>query len=199
MAHELNNPLSFVKGFNERIKASVLKKGSVSLDDIGELIDEVDRGAERMRKIIQHFRDFSRQSDNILKDCNVKEIIERSFKLFIEQLKLKSIEVEFNFCEKDILVKVDPNRLEQVFVNLISNSRDALNSFSLIPKDTFTKKITAKCECDGQFCHVQFSDNGPGVPKEKLDRIFDPFFYNKRSGTRYRTWPIYFSWDYRGF
>ena len=178
LAHELNNPLSFVKGFNNRIKV-VLEKNEESMkDDISELVREIGYGAERMNTIISHFRDFSRLSENKFELVKVNEIVERSMEMFAEQLKMKCIAADLQLCEGQPEIAGDGNRLQQVFVNLISNARDALD----LADENLKKKIIVSTKICSDKVVISFQDNGTGISKEKLKKVFDPFFTTKDVG-----------------
>lgn len=177
VAHELNNPLHFIKGFNNRIKSAIEKKSPNELNknNILEYVKIIDENCNRMQKIIQHFRDFSRQSENQMDKVHINNVIEKSFVLLNEQLRLRSIHIEKKLDPSDPIVLGDANRLEQVIVNLIANARDALE------KSPY-KSITVTTELSNNNVIIKVIDSGPGIPKDFRDKIFNPFFTTKEVG-----------------
>jgi signal transduction histidine kinase len=92
-----------------------------------------------------------------------------------EQLRLRGIEVVLDLCAEELVVFGNPIQLEQVFVNLLTNARDAL-------EDALTKRIWIETTRDEELITIRFSDSGPGIPRELEQRIFDPFFTTKEVG-----------------
>ena len=165
-------------GFTDRIKSALKEKGVVSEKDVGKYLSNIEIGANRMKSIIQHFREFSRTTEHSLESVNVNDTIDSSFLLFNEQLKLRDIEIKKELSENQIFVKGDKNRLEQVFVNLISNAKDAFdNKMSEESKTIFVRTMRKE-----KSIVVEFQDNGSGVANEDKDKIFDPFFTTKEVG-----------------
>ena len=178
MAHELNSPLMFIQGYNNRVR-STLKKASFDLQSpVWDSIQEVESGVERITKIVKHFRDFARISNNEMKAISVNQAITRSFTLFEEQLRLNQIKVELRLSTLDPLILADANRIEQVMLNFISNARDALGG----KQDANDKFIEVSTYATQYFVTIQFSDTGSGIAKDNLPRIFDPFFTTKPVG-----------------
>jgi len=105
----------------------------------------------------------------------VDDVIERSLLLVHEQLRLRGIEVELELCPDELLVVANPIQLEQVFINLLTNARDAL-------ADSNRKTIRIASTRDDERIRIAFSDTGPGIPPELQQRIFDPFFTTKEVG-----------------
>jgi len=91
-------------------------------------------------------------------------------------VRLRGIEVELELCPDELLVVANPIQLEQVFINLLTNARDAL-------VDSKRKTIRIASSRDGEKIRIAFSDTGPGIPLELQQRIFDPFFTTKEVGT----------------
>lgn len=176
VAHELNNPLHFINGFNNRIKKVISKTDQVDVEKINSYSQIISDNCDRMRRIINHFREFSRVADNKLEPISVSEVVDRSLILLNEQLRQHNIVVEKNFADQACEILGDSNRLEQVLINLIANSRDALNG------ERSNKKITIHTFEKENYFHIEVTDNGPGIPPELQKKIFNPFFTTKEVG-----------------
>jgi signal transduction histidine kinase len=107
---------------------------------------------------------------------DVDDVIERSLLLMQEQLRLRGIEVELDLSPDELIVLGNSIQLEQVFINLLTNARDAL-------AESRGKTIRIATSADADWIRIRFSDTGPGIPKELEQRIFDPFFTTKEVGT----------------
>jgi C4-dicarboxylate-specific signal transduction histidine kinase len=175
VAHELNNPLNniglYVGNVIDRARA-------------GELDDEtavaaLEKAMAQVRKateIISHLRTFGRAAPMTFERADVHEIIERALSLVQEQLKQRGIEVAFDLCDDDVSVLSNPIQLEQVFINLLTNARDALESAEV-------RSIRIASECVDDTVRITFSDTGPGIPADHEPRVFDPFFTTKDVGS----------------
>ena len=93
-----------------------------------------------------------------------------------EQLRLRQIRVELDLCAEEPSSSGNAIRLEQVFINLLTNARDAL-------EDARTKTVRIETTRDEEKIVIRFSDSGHGIPAELEQRIFDPFFTTKEVGT----------------
>jgi len=178
IAHELNNPLHFIKGFNNRIKHKFEESHNLFFDDVSEYIHRIDENCNRMEVIINHFRDFSRQSDNKTEVVPINDTIYKSCTLLNEQLRLRGIKLNFKLAKEEVYINGDKNRLEQVFFNLISNSRDALDNIS----ETKDPEILIRSSIEDNKVRIEFNDNGNGIEEKTLDKIFNPFFTTKDVG-----------------
>ncbi|UCF94292.1 MAG: PAS domain S-box protein, partial [Desulfobacterales bacterium] len=183
VAHELNQPLSVIKtassSFIKKMNQNEPIKGEILLS----MLTKVDNNVDRATKIINHMRQFSRKSDMDLEKVQVNEVLEKAFEIFSQQLKLRGIEVVWNIEKALPRINADPSRLEQVFINLLLNARDAIEekwkAQEVAPGD---KQIVLKTYCDGQHVVCEISDTGPGVPEALADKIFEPFFTTKEFG-----------------
>ncbi len=178
IGHELNNPLFFIMGFNNRIRARFEKSTHVTYDQIKGYIDDINTNCQRIKSIITRIRDFSRQSEYKKDLCAINKVIENAFVLFSERLRLKEIKVNLLLDQSDPFVFVDPNRIEQVIFNLISNAADALDT-SARPSG---KMISVSSTLDHDRVVLVIGDNGQGISKENIGKIFDPFFTTKEVG-----------------
>ena len=118
-----------------------------------------------------------------LENVQVNHLLTKAHELLSQQLKVRGIEVAWQLAEELPAIKADPARLEQVFINLLLNARDAIEeklSTALIKRDS--EKITLRTSSDGDKVTVEVADTGSGIPKDKLDKIFEPFFTTKSIG-----------------
>ncbi len=176
VAHELNNPLMFVQGFTNRIEKEIKKRNPETYKDIEEYFQDVNFGIKRIRDIVDYFRDFSRTGTKEKTRLIVQECIRRSFILFNDQLKTLNVKVHMEMPEDSIILLGDQNRLEQVFMNFIANSRDALKDVKE------EKRLSVSVSKINQNCQIVFQDNGSGISDENIQKLFDPFFTTKPVG-----------------
>jgi C4-dicarboxylate-specific signal transduction histidine kinase len=170
VAHELNQPVAIIRGLAQQLR----DEPELSEDVLADLkIIEGQTG--RMTKIIKHLRTFCRTGGGELTDVDVHGTVQDCFLLIGEQLRTHNIEVAFDLCESTPTVLGDVNELEQVFLNLITNARDALEGLP-------GAKITIASHIRDGRVVVEFRDNGPGIPATVAQRIFDPFFTTKEPG-----------------
>jgi C4-dicarboxylate-specific signal transduction histidine kinase len=174
IAHELNNPLNniglFVGNAIDRIDLGQVEPEAVR-DELGRAMDQVRKATE----IISHLRTFGRAATIVYEPVEIAAVVERSLALMQEQLRLREISVAVEPGSEPIVVHGNEIQLEQVFVNLLTNARDALT-------DVQAKQIWITCEIASPMAVVTFADNGPGVPPDLEARIFDPFYTTKEVG-----------------
>jgi C4-dicarboxylate-specific signal transduction histidine kinase len=174
VAHELNNPLNniglFVGNAIDHVQLGRFDPERV-VADLGKAMDQVRKATE----IITHLRTFGRPASVMVEPVDLDEIIERAVRLVQEQLRLRGIDVALDLCGDELIVLGNPIQLEQVFINLLTNSRDALTEVE-------PKQIHIASARDGETVKVRFADTGTGIPAGIVQRIFDPFFTTKDVG-----------------
>jgi C4-dicarboxylate-specific signal transduction histidine kinase len=174
VAHELNNPLNniglFVGNVIDRVQLGELE-GERLVADLEKAMEQVRKATE----IITHLRTFGRSAPISLEPVDVREAINRALSLTGEQLRQRAIDVDLDLS-KDTFVLGNPIQLEQVFINLLTNARDALS------EEVSERKITIVTSREGERIKITFSDTGPGIPAGYEQRIFDPFFTTKEVG-----------------
>jgi C4-dicarboxylate-specific signal transduction histidine kinase len=180
LAHELNNPLTIITGYLELIRDSVQSgpAPSVNFDELESHLQKVERNVERMKVIIRHIMEFARESKPTRKPMKVTEVIHKSFILINEQLRLKKIHIEMNLCSS-LVAEIDESRLEQVFINLLSNARDAI--IEAHGEAGGTIEIRSRAVSTSEL-EIEISDNGIGMTEEIKSKIFNPFFTTKEAG-----------------
>jgi C4-dicarboxylate-specific signal transduction histidine kinase len=128
-------------------------------------------------------KDFVRKSEVSGDRLNVNNPILDVFKLLGQQLRVHGIMVELDLADDLPLILADHNRLEQVFVNLVTNARDALDEKETRVSDKeWQKVLKIESFSDGGKVGIRVIDNGTGIPKEIIDKIFEPFFTTKEVG-----------------
>jgi C4-dicarboxylate-specific signal transduction histidine kinase len=175
VAHELNNPLNniglFVGNIIDRMRVGEQEPGRI-VDDLERVVEQVHKATE----IITHLRTFGRAAPVALEPVAVQDVIERALSLVQEQLRLRLISVELDFLPASPVTLGNPIQLEQVFINLLTNARDALEK-------TERKEIEISCSVQGDMARVVVRDSGPGIRPGLEQRIFDPFFTTKEVGS----------------
>ena len=173
VAHELNNPLNNM-GLFVGNAIDLLELGRADTERVlGELraaMQQIQKGTE----IISHLRTFGRAAPAVRERISVAQVIERALSLMQEQLRLREIHIDINLAT-DAIVVGSAIQLEQVFINLLTNARDAMGTSS-------TRTIDITASVSGATVEVAFADSGPGIPPGLEARIFDPFFTTKEVG-----------------
>jgi C4-dicarboxylate-specific signal transduction histidine kinase len=176
VAHELNNPLNNIGLFVGNVIDRIML-GEVAPERI---VGELEKAMEQVRKateIITHLRTFGRAAAVSLEPVEIRDTIERALSLTSEQLRQRAIKVELDHSPDRVIVLGNSIQLEQVFINLLTNARDALS------EEAGEKTVRIKTRLDGDRAKITVADTGPGIPEGLEQRIFDPFFTTKEVGT----------------
>jgi histidine kinase len=183
IAHELNQPLSVIKTASSFCIKKIKNVESIDNNILYTMLEKIGRNVNRSAKIINHMRQFARKSDVILGKVQVNEVLRRAFEIFSQQLKARGIDVVWDIEENLPTIMADPSRLEQVFINLILNARDAIEERWKPHEPAMdTKTITIKTKLSENKVIVEIRDTGIGIPEEIVDKIFEPFFTTKEVG-----------------
>jgi histidine kinase len=183
VAHELNQPLSVIKTASRFFMKKINRKEKIKDEILFAMSEEIDSYVDRATNIINHMRDFGRKSDLTPQKVQINETLKKAFEILGQQLKVRGIEVVWDLEQDLPLIMAEPQRLEQVFINLLINARDAIEEkwqSSQPPKGV--KKITIKTSSNSNRIRVEINDTGTGIPKAILDRIYEPFFTTKKVG-----------------
>ncbi|MFH0800173.1 MAG: ATP-binding protein [Pseudomonadota bacterium] len=171
VAHEINNPLGGILAFAQLMKRDVHGNKTLLAD-----LDEMEKAAVRCKKIVADLLDFSRVSkDRERHGVDLNLLLEKVFPFVQRELRSMNIELNFDGAARLPQVVGIPDRLQQVFLNLITNACHAM------PKGGVLTVKTGCSNGDG-FVEVRVRDTGVGISPENRDRIFDPFFTTKEPG-----------------
>ena len=190
VAHELNQPLSVIKTASSYLMKKVRQKEPVKDEIMLTMTEEIDSHINRATKIINHMRDFGRKSDLDILPIQINEVIQRAFEIFSQQLKVRGIEVHWNLADNLPAIAADPSCLEQVFINLLVNARDAIEALwenlpEPQPEDTSgapVKQIHIRTRYQDDHVIAEVEDSGGGIPDAIRQKIFEPFFTTKEVG-----------------
>ena len=171
VAHEVNTPLAVISTY-----AQMLAKQISGDEQKSKLLDKIAKQTFRASEIVNSLLNFSRTSTTAYVEVDLNRVIQDTLSLIEHQLDKSSIAVKLDLSEASLAVKGNSGKLQQVFLNLFLNARDAMESGGRLSVSTWTE--------DG-FARVEVADSGPGISPEHLGRIYDPFFTTKaaRKGT----------------
>ena len=183
VAHELNQPLTVIKTASNFFMRKINKGQSIEGDVLKTMAGEIDSHVDRATKIIQHMRAFGRKTDLSVEPTDINGVLERAFDIFSQQLKLREIEVVWDLGQNLPILSADPYRLEQVFVNLLINARDAIEEkWAGSPAPKGEKRIDLSTRALEKTLEVRVCDTGVGIPESLKHKIFEPFFTTKKVG-----------------
>jgi C4-dicarboxylate-specific signal transduction histidine kinase len=174
VAHELNNPLNNI-GLFVANAIDLLELGVGNKKQIGGELRHAMQQVRKASEIISHLRTFGRAAPVSREPVCLRQVIDRALSLMQEQLRLREIEVTVDLGPEDPVVIGNPIQLEQIFMNLLTNARDAM-------ADSPRKQIRISGSVGSGAVEVAFADTGHGVAPGLERRIFDPFFTTKEVG-----------------
>jgi len=176
IAHEINNPLTIVLGCVFKIKHVTKKEliGEKEINTIVESAQKISVTVERVGEIVNALQNISRKSDNKMAQTYLKEILREV--VSITTFKLKEKQIEFtSYFDSDFMFLGDRVQASQVVLNLVNNAFYASEKNS-------KPKVCIEFDEDADFGYLHIVDNGEGVDKENIDRIFEPLFSTKPVG-----------------
>jgi signal transduction histidine kinase len=202
IAHEINNPVTFISGGVDSLHTNLEEIGQIlniyqritpgnsrdklreieelkeridykqSIREINELITSIKNGTERTTQIVNGLRTFSRLDEDVLKYADIHEGLESTLILLRNKYK-NTIEIQRKYGKLP-QVECYPGQLNQVFMNILSNAIDAIED---------TGNITIRTEESGGKITISIKDSGKGIPEAIREKIFDPFYTSKEVGS----------------
>ena len=171
VSHELNNPLTAILGLSEVV---------LMTDDLPELtrqqLEKINKSAILCKNIVQKLLALSRKEERKREPIDINSVIKTSFDLIDIELKKDGVEVVTQLAESIPSITADFYELEQVFLNLINNAVHAMRN------NKNGRIINVKSEFDEKYISILFQDNGPGIPKDDFQKIFEPLYTTKKKG-----------------
>ncbi len=179
VAHEINNPVNGIINYAQ-ILQDELSGDAASREILERIIHE----GERVAYIVKNLLSFARQETEEFERINIVEVINDTISLIAHQLKKDSIMLNLDAGSIISDVYGHPQQLKQVFLNLISNARYALNKRYPFMDDKKRLDISVYERMKDKALHVmvEITDYGTGIPQDILDKVFEPFFSSKPAG-----------------
>lgn len=182
IAHELNQPLNAIKMGSEFLLIMVERDLEVEKDQFKEVVREISSQVDRAAEIIQTLRSFGRKSELARETLDLNIPVREVMTLVRRQFELENIHFDLHLAGDLPAILAQNNRLQQVFFNLLTNARDAVNERAASEGPEYRKTIGLSSRFENGRVLVEVSDNGVGIPDTVKDKIFEPFFTTKEIG-----------------
>lgn len=183
MTHEIMNSIAPISSLADTLKSRLLQSmpslnnNAGSVDDLELGIDTIKRRSEGLLKFAETYRNLNKITKPNLKKIYVRDLFENLNQLMQPTLDQKNIDMQIVLKDTGIMLEADTNLIEQVLINLVVNSIEAV-------KDKSNAKIVLSAYRDSNNKMViSVADNGIGMPEEVIDKVFIPFFSTKKSGS----------------
>jgi PAS domain S-box-containing protein len=175
VAHEINNPLTYVLAYLEELETAILELGGAPAARAREVLEPVRNGVERIAAITRDLRTFSRPDDVRLEPIDPRAVVESVLKLLRKEIEARARCVLSLDATRGVLG--NEARLVQVVMNLV------LNAIQALPSDAAAEhEISVAVREEGEQVVIEVCDTGPGVKSEDRERIFEPFVTSKPIG-----------------
>lgn len=169
IAHEVRNPLTNINLSLDQLKSEIPPESD------GEIyLEIIERNSERINKLITEMLDSAKPSKLELIEIPIHDLIEKTLSLAKDRLHLKEMKLSLDYDQDIPAIPVDVEKMRTALLNIIINSIEAMEPFKG-HLDICTKRL-------GGECHITIKDNGSGMDKETLNRLFDPFYTGKTTG-----------------
>jgi len=171
IAHEINNPLAGILLYSSNMSKKVPKGGPLE-DGLKIIMKET----QRCKKIIQGLLDFAREQEPERALVNVNDVTNSAIGIVENEFHLRQVHIRKELAEDMVEALLDKNQIEQVLINLLLNALQAVDDSGRVTVKTALNKEKRKIQ-------VEIADNGCGISKENMEKIFEPFFSTKANGT----------------
>ena len=170
VAHEVNNPLGVILGFCDLLLRKTAKDSQEYED-----LKTIERQGLHCKQVVENLLSFARLGEGDAEHADVNQCIEDIIKVVRHTLEMRNIELELFLAENLPPVQGDSRRLQQVFLNLVTNAVSAMPSGGTLKIRTYLERASRKAV-------IRIEDDGTGIKEEHMDRIFEPFFTTKPEG-----------------
>ncbi len=168
IAHEIRNPLTSIKGASNLLANELKNLNQPRLQEYHTIISEE---IERLNNILTNFQDLTKPLKMEKDSISINEVLQKTVKLV--EMGTLNLEIKLEISSKLPIVQADASFMKQVFLNLIKNATEACAPGG---------ELVIETASDPPWIKISFSDDGPGIPPELVNRIFEPFFTTKTRG-----------------
>lgn len=176
IAHEINQPLGAIRANAETMDLMV-KSGSPDIDEVREIVADIRRDEERASEVILRLRSLLNKAPFEIRKIDFNEVVRETIDLLSGLAIGRQVELRGILSILPMPVKGDRIQLQQVIVNLIVNSMDAMSHLPAAER-----RVTIRTLRDERYAEASIADRGPGIPPDKLKQLFEPFFTTKAGG-----------------
>jgi len=169
ISHEIRNPLGIIQS-----SAELLKKKMKKIDQSNTIPDIIIEESGRLNDIITDFLNFAKPKIPNIAPCNITEVIEKNLAFLSTEIEKTSISIKKEFDNNIPDIAADTDMLYQAFLNILINASQAMLSGG---------EIFVKTTMNNAAAIIIFEDQGAGIPKETMEKLWDPFFTTKEKGT----------------
>jgi len=177
IAHEINNPVAIMveeAGWIEDLLEEEDFKEGKNLDEFERALKQIRTQGKRCKDITYKLLSFARKTDSRIQEVHLNDMLEELVAISAQRARYSNVTINTNFQSNLPLLEVSQSELQQVFLNLINNALDAMEKTG--------GKLEISSKLEGDYVVVGVADNGPGIAKANLSRIFNPFFTTKQVG-----------------
>jgi two-component system NtrC family sensor kinase len=170
IAHEINNPVAIMleeAGWIEDLLQEEEFRPSENLEEFKRALTQIKTQGARCKAIIQNLVSFGQKTSLKVGEVHVNDLVAGVVRTYDKRLRAGNVKIDTRFAESLPDCRLSPSEMQQVLSNLINNALDAV--------DPRSGRVSVSTRRDGQDVVIDVSDNGPGIPKAHLDKIFDPF------------------------
>jgi signal transduction histidine kinase len=168
IAHEVRNPLTNINLATEQLRSEIGNNGDTDM-----LFAMIKRNSERINQLVSDLLATTRVSELKFSMASINDIIDESLGLALDRIKLNGVLVEKDYDPEICPISIDAEKIKIAFLNIIVNGIEAMGENGILKISTSKK---------GNKCTVKFSDNGKGISKSDMDRLFEPYFTTKEKG-----------------
>lgn len=178
IAHEINNPLAVIgekAGWIKDLLSEEDITGSPNLKEFEDAVGRIEYHVDRAKKVTHRLLGFARRMEPLQEHVNINKTLNETVDFLENESRYRNIDVQIDPQPDLPEITSDSSQLQQVFLNIINNAIDAIGKNGEIHiKTTFLAKSNE--------AKIEITDNGPGIPKENMNKIFDPFYTTKEVG-----------------
>jgi signal transduction histidine kinase len=177
LAHELNQPLAAILA-NARAAQRLLDREPIDMKEVRDILDDIAADDRRAGEVIRRLHALLKKGDMQPRLLDLNEVVTEALELVHSDIIQRSASLDARLAPSLPLVRVDPVQLQQVLLNLLVNACDAMEGR---PRHERRLTVVTTVKADG-WIQLSIADYGTGIPDDKLDRIFEPFYTSKAEG-----------------